>query len=174
MTVQIFIRYLLDDAIYRHQLMSLNMRRCIRIQIFVQVNISKKRSRVRFHKKKKIRLYIVLGAPTLCYKQGNDNSCIISSLASALHFMSDEYASKNIIRRKQKYLLEIHNKGRMHFFRDILTGHHREKRKKTKLSYWGMTFIHVIWYILGSVYLSNSVFVTRNVAPDQSLYYSLR
>ena len=28
------------------------------------------------------------------------------------------------------FLLEIHNKGRMHFCRDILMGHHRETNKK--------------------------------------------
>ena len=74
-----------------------------------------------------MRLYIVPGAPTLFYQQGNHNSCIISYLESALHYMGDEYASKYIIKRMHKYLLEIHNKGRMHFCRDILMGHHREK-----------------------------------------------
>ena len=42
--------------------------------------------------KKKIRLYIVPRAPTLFYQQGNQNSCIIKSLASALHYIGDEYA----------------------------------------------------------------------------------
>ena len=53
----------------------------------------------------------------------------LQSLASALHYMGDGYASEYIIRRKQKYLLEIQNKGRMHFCRDILLGHHKEKTK---------------------------------------------
>ena len=44
--------------------------------------------------------------------------------------MVDEYASKYIIKRKQKPLLEIRNKGRMQFFRDILMGNHREKNEK--------------------------------------------
>ena len=39
--------------------------------------------------KKTMRLYIVLGAPTLLYQQGNNNSCIISSLASEFHYMGD-------------------------------------------------------------------------------------
>ena len=41
------------------------------------------------------------------------------------------------------------------------------KNKKTQLSYWGISYIHAIWYISESVYLSNCVFVTRHVAPDQ-------
>ena len=47
-----------------------------------------------------------------------------------LHYMGDEFASKYIIKRMQKSLLEIHNKGWMHFCRDILMGHHREKNEK--------------------------------------------
>ena len=50
---------------------------------------------------KKICLYIFIGAPTLFYKQGNHNSCILSSLASSLHYMSDEYTPYYIIMRKQ-------------------------------------------------------------------------
>ena len=41
----------------------------------------------------KIRLLIVPGGPTLKFSQGNQNSCIISSLASALYYMGDELAS---------------------------------------------------------------------------------
>ena len=44
--------------------------------------------------------------------------------------MDDVYALEDIIRRKQKYLLEIQNKGQMHFCRDILLGHHKEKNEK--------------------------------------------
>ena len=75
-------------------------------------------------------LYIVPGAPTVFYQQRNQNSCIIKSLALALHYIGGEYASKYIIKRMQKFLLEIHNEGRMHFCRDILIGHHREQTKK--------------------------------------------
>ena len=83
-----------------------------------------------------MRLYIFPGAPTLFYQQGNQNSCIISSLASALHYMGDEYASKYIIKSIQKSLLEIYNKGRMQLFSDIIMRQHREKkRKNTKCSY---------------------------------------
>ena len=43
--------------------------------------------------------------------------------------MGDEYASEYIIRRKQKSLLGIQNKGRMHFCWDIIMGHHKDKNK---------------------------------------------
>ena len=77
-----------------------------------------------------MRLYIVPGAPTLFYQQGNHNSCIISSLASSLHYMGDGYASKYIIKRMHKSLMEIHNKGQMHFFRDILMWHQKGENEK--------------------------------------------
>ena len=80
-------------------------------------------------------MYIVTGLPTLLHQQDKQNSCIISSLVSALYYMGDEYASKYTIKRKQKSLLGIQNEGQMHLFRDILMGHHKEKRKNTKLSY---------------------------------------
>ena len=44
--------------------------------------------------------------------------------------MGDYYASKYIIKSKQKYLFDIHNKGQMHLCSDILMGHHREKNEK--------------------------------------------
>ena len=55
-------------------------------------------------------------------------------MVSALNYMGDKYASKYIIKRMQKYPLEIHNKGRMQFCGDILMGQHREKNEKI-LSY---------------------------------------
>ena len=79
-------------------------------------------------------LYIVPGAPTLFYQQGNHNSCIISSLAPPLHYIGDGYALEYIIRRKQMSLMAIQNKGQMHFCRDILLGHHKEKNEK-RLNY---------------------------------------
>ena len=42
--------------------------------------------------KKTMRLYIVLGAPTLLYQQGNQNSCILSFFVSELNYMGDGYA----------------------------------------------------------------------------------
>ena len=51
MTVHICILYLLDNAIYRHQLISLNTRIYIRMNYFVQVNLSKKRNRIRYQRK---------------------------------------------------------------------------------------------------------------------------
>ena len=77
-----------------------------------------------------MRLYIVTGAPTLFYQQCNQNSCILSSLASALHHMGDGYASEYIIRRNQNSFLEIQNKVQMHFCRDILLRHHKGKNEK--------------------------------------------
>ena len=62
-------------------------------------------------------LYIFPGARTLLYQQGNHNSCILLSLASALHYMGDGYALEYIIRGKQKSILSIQNKDRMHFCR---------------------------------------------------------
>ena len=65
--------------------------------------------------------------PTIKYSQGIQNSCIISSLASALYYMGDELASEYIIRRKQKPLSFIHIKGQKKFCRDNLMGQQREK-----------------------------------------------
>ena len=98
--------------------------------------------------KKKIRLYIVPGATTLFYQQGNHNACIISSLAWALYYMGGEYASKYIIKCKQNYLLGIHNKGRMHFCRAVLMGYHRLKTKKCQIIVLrnGIHPIHMIYF----------------------------
>ena len=53
-------------------------------------------------------------------------------------------APEYIIRRRQNSLSFIHNKGRMKFFRHILMGQHREKKKRNKktLSYSGMEKVH--------------------------------
>ena len=51
--------------------------------------------------------------PTIKYSQGIQNSCIISSLSSALYYMGDVHASEYIIRRKQLSLTFIHDKGRI-------------------------------------------------------------
>ena len=65
--------------------------------------------------------------PTIKYSQGIQNSCIISSLASALYYMGDELASEYIIRRKQNSLAYIYSNGRMQFWCDALMGKSREK-----------------------------------------------
>ena len=59
---------------------------------------------IKISEKKTIHLYIVPVAPTLFYQQVNQNSCIISSLASALNYMGYEYTSKYIIKRMQKHI----------------------------------------------------------------------
>ena len=51
-----------------------------------------------------MRLYIVPGAPTLLYQQGNHNLCMLLSLASVLNNIDDEYVSEYIIRRTQTYI----------------------------------------------------------------------
>ena len=81
-----------------------------------------------------MRLYIVCGATTLFHQQGNHNSYILLSFTSELHYLGDGYASEYIIRRKQKSLLVIHNKGRIQFCRDIMMGNHKEKNEK-RLNY---------------------------------------
>ena len=79
--------------------------------------------------KKIICLYISPDEPTLFYQQGNPNSCIISSLESALHYMGDEYASKYIIKRMQnifwKYIIKVGYNSAVIFLLDIA----EEKRK---------------------------------------------
>ena len=49
--------------------------------------------------------------PTIKYSQGIQNSCVISSLVSALYYMGDELASEYIITRNHQYLACIHGKG---------------------------------------------------------------
>ena len=97
--------------------------------IFPGGYISKKKPS-KISEKNTIRLYIVPGSPTLFYQQGNQNSCIITSLVLALYYMGDEYASKYIIKRIQKSFLEIHNKGRMHLCRNIFLWDITEKKTK--------------------------------------------
>ena len=60
--------------------------------------------------KKTMVLYIVPGALTLFYQQGNHNTCILLYLASSFCHMVDGYASKYIIKHEKKYLLVIQNK----------------------------------------------------------------
>ena len=63
--------------------------------------------------------------PTMKYSQGIQNSCIISSLASALYYMGDELASEYIIRSKKQSFACIHSNGQMQFFHDALMGQSR-------------------------------------------------
>ena len=58
---------------------------------------------------------IFSGAPNLLYQQGNHNPFILSSMESEFNYMGDKCASEYIINCKQKYLLKINNKARMHF-----------------------------------------------------------
>ena len=79
---------------------------------------------------------------TIKYSQGIQNSCIISSLASALYYMGDELASEYIIRLNQFSLEFIHGKGRMQFCRYTLMVQYREKKNKNTLSNSGIEYIH--------------------------------
>ena len=65
--------------------------------------------------------------PIIKYSQGMQNSCMISSLASAFYYMGDVHASKYIIRHKQLSLEFIHDKGRMQFLRNTLMGINKGK-----------------------------------------------
>ena len=92
------------------------------------MNLTRNRNQARYHIIKK-HLRIVPGALTLLFSQGNNNSCIISYFGSAFYYMGDELASEYIIRRKQKSLSFIHDKGWMKFCRDTLMGQQREKNE---------------------------------------------
>ena len=68
--------------------------------------------------------------PTIKYLQGIQNSCILSSLASALYYMGDVHASEYILRRKQLSLTFIHSNGLMQLCRDALMGQSRKKSEQ--------------------------------------------
>ena len=80
--------------------------------------------------KKKMRLYVVPGAPNLFYQQGNQNLCILSSLSSELHYMGDAYESEYIIRRKKnvfwRFIIKVGCNSSVIFLWDIT----KEKTKK--------------------------------------------
>ena len=120
------ILYLLDDFLHT----SVNVHNSLDMHhnalIFLgESNKKEEPSKISDNNNKRLR--IVPGAPTLNFSQGNQSSCIISSLA-ALYYMGDEIASEYIIRCKQMSLSFIHNKGRTQFCRDILMVHYREKK----------------------------------------------
>ena len=84
----------------------------------------------------------VTNGPTIKYSQGIQNSCIISTLASALYYIGDELASKYIIRRKQKSLSFIYSKGRMQFCRDTFMGKQGGENKLKYIIIFRMEYIH--------------------------------
>ena len=90
---------------------------CILMHLHVQANPTIKKERLP-------------DGPTIKYSQGIQNSCIISSLASAFYYMVDEVASEYIIRRKQQSLSCVHSNGRMQFCHDALMGQSREKSEQ--------------------------------------------
>ena len=72
----------------------------------------------------------VTDGPTIKYSQGNHNTCIISSLASALYYVGDELVSEYTIRSKQQSLALIHSKVQMPFCCGTLMEQYREKELK--------------------------------------------
>ena len=68
--------------------------------------------------------------PIIKYSQGMQNSCMRSSLASALYYMGDVHAPKYIIRCKQLSLEFIHDKGLIKSLRNTLMGINREKKNQ--------------------------------------------
>ena len=69
--------------------------------------------------------------PMLKYMQGNENSCIICSLASALLEFGDKYASSYVYRRLHT-VAEIETRcNRMVYVYDLMTGHHRMKGERS-------------------------------------------
>ena len=72
----------------------------------------------------------VTDEPTIKYSQGIQNSCILSSLASALYYTGDVHAPEYIIRRNQLSLTFNHDKGRMQFLHNNFMGLNREKKEQ--------------------------------------------
>ena len=153
----------------RHQLNSINMRRNVRMHSLFLMNISKRRNRSRYQKIEQCAYTLFL--VHLPYSINTEiiihvfyhpwhQHCIIWVM-NMRHNISSR-VSKSIFWRfriKFKFISAVI------FLWDITN---------TQLSYFKMAYIHAIWYISESVYLSNCVFFTRQVAPDWSLYYSLR
>ena len=67
---------------------------------------------------------------TIKYSQGIQNSCKVSSLASALYYIQDELASEYISKRKQQSRAFIHSNDQIQFCRDTIMGQYREKKNK--------------------------------------------
>jgi len=76
--------------------------------------------------------------PRLKHLQGDDNSCTVCSLASALYAFGDTYAS-NYVHKRLAEVSELPNLNRMVYLCDLMSGHHRmkgEKRLKYKATFW--------------------------------------
>jgi hypothetical protein len=72
--------------------------------------------------------------PFVYFLQGNKNTCIISSLASAVRYMGDIYASDYIIQRREESLYKLEHKGQRQFCKDIIMGQFKQKGER-KLNY---------------------------------------
>jgi hypothetical protein len=73
-------------------------------------------------------------APIVFYQQHQSNSCMISSLASALLHIGDTYAAKYVIKRKQEAndALEV---GRMNFCEQLMKNDHTRQIGEQRIKY---------------------------------------
>ena len=117
------------------------------------MNLSQRRNRARYQKRRKcvytlllVQLpYSIDKAITIrVFDHSWNQHCIIWVM---------QYVSEYIIRRKQKYLLEIQNKCRRHFCRDIFMGHHKEKNEKQSIIVLrnGIHPRHIIYFLISLI-----------------------
>ena len=114
--------------------------------------------------------------PTIKYWQGIQNSCIISSLASALYYMGDKLASEYIIRHKQQSLVCIHSNGRNQFCSDALMGQSREKPEQRihyQIQEWN-TYTTTYDILQNNSNYPTVCLLLDTEHRDISLYYCLR
>ena len=76
--------------------------------------------------------------PTLKFLQGDENSCIICSLASALYEFGDIYAS-NYVYQRLKDVKELQTINWMVYLSYLMSVHHRMKRE------WALKYQATIW-----------------------------
>ena len=165
----------MDYEINRHQLKSQNVRRKLRVYQSFLANISQRRNRERYQKRKKydytlfrVHLHYSINKVFRINVFSHPWNHYWSIWVMDMHHNTSSGLSKIIF-------WKIKNKGQMQFCRDILLGHHKEKNEK-RLNYhtWEWHTTYFIWYISECILLSNCVIVTRCVASDQSFYYILR
>ena len=135
-----------------HQLMSLNMRRKVRIHSFVLVNISKKRNRARYQKKMKFAYTLFL--VDLPYSINKAIRIHVFYHSWHHHFIIwviimlqniSSGVSKNVF---WQFKIKVGC-----IFAVIFLWYIADKKpKKTRLLYWVMAYIHAKWYISESVY----------------------
>ena len=172
--VKIFTLYRLDGEINRHQLNSLKNEGESKIELIVPCESISKKEPINILEKKKWAYTLFVVHPPYSINRATrihvfylpwHQHCVISVM-DIRHNISSGVSK--ILFWKSRVKAECNSS--VIFLWDIK----KKKRKNTQLSYWGMAYIPVIWYISESIYLSNCVFVNIHVAPDQSLYNSMR